>query len=327
MFICITLLGIAVKDIIYDDIKELLEPMLITGLSPALTISLRELIANIPSLKRDVSEGSFVFFFFCFFFLISGELFDVGDKDCAKITERTSRYITKFQGHSIWHDFKLDPANFANLEIVSKDTLHVLIRINIPWGSNLAVYGRRNVVASITQYDFSHFIKSGRLHSRIKRDTLKIPQNGTDNLKTYLSILNDEDESSRPSNIPTAIEDLPIIVEDAVSVLDDTIEQRSSSSDRHIGNNGSSSSAINNATTTTMDVDEQLKISSTTHYYHANMTKRSAPAAAADGGGGGGGLRLNVTIPKYFSAGTWYLSVYNDDLNPLLIKIDRSVRF
>ncbi|XP_046427062.1 serine/threonine-protein kinase mTOR [Neodiprion fabricii] len=57
VFICITLLGHAVKQTIGPDIKVLLEPMLATGLSPILTTSLRELAHSIPSLKPDVSQG------------------------------------------------------------------------------------------------------------------------------------------------------------------------------------------------------------------------------------------------------------------------------
>ncbi|KAK0179190.1 hypothetical protein PV327_008004 [Microctonus hyperodae] len=57
VFICITLLGHAVKSAISTDIKDLLESMLATGLSPILTTSLRELAQNVPSLKPDISQG------------------------------------------------------------------------------------------------------------------------------------------------------------------------------------------------------------------------------------------------------------------------------
>uniref|UniRef100_A0A1B6E046 Serine/threonine-protein kinase TOR n=1 Tax=Clastoptera arizonana TaxID=38151 RepID=A0A1B6E046_9HEMI len=57
VFVCITLLGHAVKTLIKTDVKELLEPMLATGLSSALTIALRELAMSIPQLKPDISEG------------------------------------------------------------------------------------------------------------------------------------------------------------------------------------------------------------------------------------------------------------------------------
>lgn len=57
VFTCITLLGHAVKSDIADELKDLLEPMLATGLSPALTICLNELAENIPYLKREIMDG------------------------------------------------------------------------------------------------------------------------------------------------------------------------------------------------------------------------------------------------------------------------------
>lgn len=56
VFMCITLLGHAVKNGISRHVKEILEPMFSTGLTPGLTICLRELAENIPNLKREVSE-------------------------------------------------------------------------------------------------------------------------------------------------------------------------------------------------------------------------------------------------------------------------------
>ncbi|GFS99128.1 hypothetical protein TNCV_822501 [Trichonephila clavipes] len=57
VFTCISMLGRAVGHTIMQDIKELLEPMMATGLSPALTASLRELACQIPQLKKDIQEG------------------------------------------------------------------------------------------------------------------------------------------------------------------------------------------------------------------------------------------------------------------------------
>ncbi|XP_050347704.1 serine/threonine-protein kinase mTOR [Nymphalis io] len=57
IFACITLLSSAVKDLVISDIKELLDPMFATGLSPSLTICLKELSQNLPTLKGEISEG------------------------------------------------------------------------------------------------------------------------------------------------------------------------------------------------------------------------------------------------------------------------------
>ncbi|KMQ92782.1 serine threonine-protein kinase mtor [Lasius niger] len=57
VFVCITLLGHAVKQVIASDVRDLLEPMFQTGLSPILTTALRELAHSIPSLQVDISQG------------------------------------------------------------------------------------------------------------------------------------------------------------------------------------------------------------------------------------------------------------------------------
>lgn len=57
VFVCITLLSHAVKQVIASDVRDLLEPMFQTGLSPILTTALRELAHTIPSLQVDISQG------------------------------------------------------------------------------------------------------------------------------------------------------------------------------------------------------------------------------------------------------------------------------
>lgn len=57
VFACITLLAHAVKSQIADDVREILEQMFHTGLSPALTVCLRELAENVPQLKSAITDG------------------------------------------------------------------------------------------------------------------------------------------------------------------------------------------------------------------------------------------------------------------------------
>lgn len=54
---CITLFGHAIPDLVQEDIRALLDAILATGLSPSLTIALRELATSVPVLKRDISQG------------------------------------------------------------------------------------------------------------------------------------------------------------------------------------------------------------------------------------------------------------------------------
>jgi len=54
---CVTLLGHAVPSLVEEDIRQLLDAILATGLSPNLTTALRELATSIPDLRREVSQG------------------------------------------------------------------------------------------------------------------------------------------------------------------------------------------------------------------------------------------------------------------------------
>lgn len=57
VFMCLTLLGHAVKSGISQSITDILDSMIATGLSPALTICFRELAENVPHVKGQISEG------------------------------------------------------------------------------------------------------------------------------------------------------------------------------------------------------------------------------------------------------------------------------
>lgn len=57
VFMCLTLLGHAVKSTISQDIHYILDSMMSTGLSPALTVCFRELAENVPYVKSHISDG------------------------------------------------------------------------------------------------------------------------------------------------------------------------------------------------------------------------------------------------------------------------------
>lgn len=57
VFTCINLLAQALGPLITNDVRDLLEPMVSTGLSPALTNALHELSIQIPSLKKEVQDS------------------------------------------------------------------------------------------------------------------------------------------------------------------------------------------------------------------------------------------------------------------------------
>uniref|UniRef100_A0A8C5WSQ4 Serine/threonine-protein kinase TOR n=1 Tax=Laticauda laticaudata TaxID=8630 RepID=A0A8C5WSQ4_LATLA len=57
VFTCISMVARAMGPSIQQDIKELLEPMLAVGLSPALTAVLYDLSRQIPQLKKEIQDG------------------------------------------------------------------------------------------------------------------------------------------------------------------------------------------------------------------------------------------------------------------------------
>ncbi|KAK3104575.1 hypothetical protein FSP39_005244 [Pinctada imbricata] len=57
VFTCISMLARAVGPSMIKDVRELLESMFATGLSPALTAALRDLATQIPQLKKDIQDG------------------------------------------------------------------------------------------------------------------------------------------------------------------------------------------------------------------------------------------------------------------------------
>ncbi|XP_014290946.3 teneurin-a isoform X3 [Halyomorpha halys] len=73
------------------------------------------------------------------------------------------------------HIFTIPPSQFWVSEFRNKQPAFIRFNISLPWGANFAVYGRRNVAPSITQYDFVEFVKGGRVDHRLKRSAI-LPQ-------------------------------------------------------------------------------------------------------------------------------------------------------
>lgn len=56
LFNCVTLLAFAMRENVANEVKELLDSMCATGLSPQLTTCLKELSQNVPTLKKDITD-------------------------------------------------------------------------------------------------------------------------------------------------------------------------------------------------------------------------------------------------------------------------------
>jgi len=80
--------------------------------------------------------------------------------------------VLELQAYNVAHSAIIPPYNFWNTEFRNKQPAFIRLNLTLPWGANFAVYGRRNVAPSVTQYDFVEFVKGGRVVHRLKRDVV-----------------------------------------------------------------------------------------------------------------------------------------------------------
>lgn len=78
--------------------------------------------------------------------------------------------VLELQSYNVAHSTLIPPYNFWNTEFRNKQPAFIRLNLTLPWGANFAVYGRRNVAPSVTQYDFVEFVKGGRLDHRLRRE-------------------------------------------------------------------------------------------------------------------------------------------------------------
>lgn len=117
----------------------------------------------------------------------------------------------------------------------------------MPWGANFAVYGRRNVAPSVTQYDFVKFVRGGRVDQRLKRE----------------------------------------VMPGAVSFMEESIGHEE----------------VKRPASARNDHD-------TSSYQHI-LAKRTIPDS----------MLVNVSLLQYLDTGRWFLSVYNDELQPYKVTL------
>lgn len=77
--------------------------------------------------------------------------------------------VLELQAYNVAHSAVIPPYRFWNSEFRNKQPAFIRLNLTLPWGANFAVYGRRNVAPSVTQYDFVKFVKGGRVDHRLKR--------------------------------------------------------------------------------------------------------------------------------------------------------------
>lgn len=151
--------------------------------------------------------------------------------------------VLELQAYNVAHSAVIQPYHFWNTEFRNKQPAFIRLNLTLPWGANFAVYGRRNVAPSVTQYDFVEFVKGGRVVHRLKRD----------------------------------------ITAEAVSFMQSSSPQ---------------------------DVRVERAAQSAASYQHV-LIKRTIVEP----------LMVNVSLLQYFDTGDWFLSVYNDELQPYKVTL------
>ncbi|XP_058838920.1 teneurin-a isoform X1 [Topomyia yanbarensis] len=93
----------------------------------------------------------------------------VQDQFMSSLSTQKWPAIVDLKGFEEHHRTTIPPFQFWNAEFRNKHPAFIQFNFTFPWGANFAVYGRRNVGPSITQYDFVEFIKGGRIDHRLRR--------------------------------------------------------------------------------------------------------------------------------------------------------------
>lgn len=237
---------------------------------------------------------------------------------------------------------------FWTLEFRNKHPAFVRFNFTLPWGANFAVYSRRNVAPSVTQYDFVEFIKGGRVDSHLRhrrsvrnanesmRDFNKdLDENGDLSMETSAEHLqrlsqtglryttgsgtasrrrhyfNDGNDSSFDSDEDVEDED-DVDLADADANDDDDDDGDNNDS---FEASSASTSSFEYAGDVETPLDTGKQYAQRLRYRRQHRSKRSA--AGMDGGLPAldmDTMMVNVSLLQYLDTGLWFISVYNDEL-------------
>lgn len=192
--------------------------------------------------------------------------------------------------------------------------------MSLPWGANFAVYGRRNVAPSITQYDFAEFVKGGRVDHRLKRSVLFDSQELLG--ASYLNAVSFTTLSSENSN--QKVQNRRTIAKQHEGTGGITNYNKS----KDISSNDIWEEQVEEIQTKLSNDDELSKQNqSDTHYIikrssssssgsasQSSTSSQSLPSSSSSSTSSASTMAVNVTLLQYLDTGRWFLSVYNDDL-------------
>ncbi|XP_037027391.1 teneurin-a isoform X8 [Bradysia coprophila] len=177
------------------------------------------------------------------------------------------------------------PYQFWNSEFKNKHPAFIRFNFTLPWGANFAVYGRRNVAPSVTQYDFVEFIKGGRVDNRLRRRR-----------KRHATTINTNDDNNINIDISG----------DAVA---HNYEFEKITNDVGFGIQNDAQLNGSEWSTLTLFFDSQLHLTpEQRHIISKRSSSDALPTLDMDT------MMVNVSLLQYLDTGRWFLSVYNDEL-------------
>lgn len=184
----------------------------------------------------------------------------------------------------------IPPYQFWSSEFRNKHPAFIRINFTLPWGATFAVYGRRNVSPSVTQYDFVEFIRGGRIDNRLRRRRRRdVDWDAVDDQLTMTNGL--EMGSSSSSDDDDQPEDY---------------WQTTWNSFGGGGSDGSSSEEMDGDEDEGSFEDKTTGISGGDNNDVKRRRKRSDMGLNS--------MMVNVSLLQYLDTGKWFLSVYNDEL-------------
>ncbi|XP_050300219.1 teneurin-a isoform X3 [Anthonomus grandis grandis] len=215
----------------------------------------------------------------------------------------------------ILHTAIIPPYQFWHSEFRNKQPAFFRFNFTLPWGANFAVYGRRNVAPSITQYDFVKFVKGGRVDHRLKKrdvsshdvqtevpeDLRKLPK-----LKLFPESRNSY-KSDVLDSISNSYEGTRKILADSEprgpyyvppNIKIDYIKE--------VADSPTKMTDIPHPKTN-FDIPDDEK--------HMISKRDAGLPEFADS------MMVNVSLLQYLDTGRWFLSVYNDELQPYSVSL------
>lgn len=230
-------------------------------------------------------------------------------------TQQQQRPVLELREFNEQYHATIPPYQFWNSEFKNKHPAFIRINFTLPWGANFAVYGRRNVAPSVTQYDFVEFIKGGRIDNRLRRRRRSTADDSVDSLdeRTLLDVKNYYENTKNMLADETGRTQAP---------------HQHGSTDRHHSdlsilqfNNGRHTNAArpvrpdrppipppSHPEYNANFIPDDLHFSTSIKHLISKRSAIDAPSLDMNT------MMVNVSLLQYLDTGRWFLSVYNDEL-------------